>query len=277
MHHIVVRHGIVTSVRDVVLVSCRLAFGLLFDSMFSVLMILLWTWIIQSLRFNYRPNTCTGSLAGWTVRTAGVVLFSSPILFWHCSWFPHNQDHRPAHSSCHVALPPRPILFFFSSAHFVSGFTLRAFLTWSTILQPNNPGLVEDCFFVSLHCTLMCPSGGFLLSSANLVTPIQGSDTDFIAFHVPIIIDSGLLKYINACFCLAVNINIILRSRKIVFRSKEFCSRSNLMPIYVIFPSCSRTLVELEHLDLHLWLLLFLLNNFTEIPAWDSSPLWTQR
>ena len=46
--------------------------------------------------------------------------------------------------------------------------------------QPNNPGLVEDCFFVSLPCTLMCPSGGFLLSSANLVTPI--SHTDFIAY-----------------------------------------------------------------------------------------------
>ena len=49
---------------------------------------------------------------------------------------------------------------------------------------------------------------------------------------------------------LALGINVIQRYRKIVLWNIKFCSRHNMIPIHVIFPSCSRNLVELRHLDL---------------------------
>ena len=70
VHHVQVRHGNVTSVRDVVFTTllCTLCGSnpLRFDD--CVLLIFLWTWRVQSLRFHLRPFTCTWSPPAWTVR-----------------------------------------------------------------------------------------------------------------------------------------------------------------------------------------------------------------
>ena len=66
-------------------------------------------------------------------------------------------------------------------------------------------GLVVTGFFVSLPCTHVCPSGGSLLSDSNLVTPIQGSDSDVSPSILTVIIDGCLMKYINVRFRLSLD------------------------------------------------------------------------
>ena len=58
---------------------------------------------------------------------------------------------------------------------FIEGFALRAFRHSSGQVCPS---LAVTCFLVSLPRTHICRPGGFFLSNSNLVTPIQGSDSD---------------------------------------------------------------------------------------------------
>ena len=103
VHHIAERHGNLTWVRDVVLVSLLLALGGSYSLRFNdyVLMILLWIWRIQSFRHSSRSITCTRSpslnRSGWLVWRlckAPLRLSLSPSFLWHCSCFSHKQDHR---------------------------------------------------------------------------------------------------------------------------------------------------------------------------------------
>ena len=110
----------------------------------------------------------------------------------------------------------------------------------------------------------MYPTGGFLLSRANRVTPMQSSDSDLSPSCIPIITDDRLVKYTNDCRCFSLGINVIQRYRKSVLRNKEFRFKSNIIPKYPMSKSISRNLVELQHLDLDLRLL-SLLKIFVEV------------
>ena len=107
-----------------------------------------------------QPTTSTSrsqlelfGLAGWWLCKASLRLFLSQIFFWQCSWFPHNQDHRPEWSKCLVALLLRPNV---GVLPFILWMALRweLFLTCSTILPAKLcPKRVVTCFFVSLPWT----------------------------------------------------------------------------------------------------------------------------
>ena len=129
------RHGNVTSVRDVVLVNCfftlRGSNSVWFDD--NVLMILIWTRRIQSFRFKVRPITCASLLHqfepfGW----AGVVTLQG-----HCWGSPYLD---------------------------ISFGIVHDFLINRIIVRNK----------LNASWTHINPSGGFLFSSANRVTSIQG-------------------------------------------------------------------------------------------------------
>ena len=134
-------------------------------------------------------------------------------------------------SKCPAVLSQRPICFFFSP-----------FLLMASRCEPFDlfdhssgqllAGLVLTRFFVSLPQTHMYPSGGFLSSRANRVTPMQSSDSDLSPSCFPIITDGRLVKYTNACRCFSLGINVIQRYRKSVLRNKEFRFKSNIIPKY---------------------------------------------
>ena len=95
---------------------------------------------------------------------------------------------------------------------------------------PNNSGSCCD-LFLRQSALNPYPFGGFLWSVANRVTPIQGSDCDFVSIHIPTIIDGRLVKFINARFRLSLHIKVIQRSQNIDRRNKEFRPWSNMTPI----------------------------------------------
>ena len=116
------------------------------------------------------------------------------------------------------------------------------------------PGLVVTCFFVSLLCAHIYPSGGNQLSSANRVTPIQSTDSDLSPSMFQ---ESSMVASSSTSRLVSLNINLIQRYRKIVVRNTEFRPWSNTVPVHVISYNTLGTLVHLQRLDLDLGRVLF--------------------
>ena len=150
VHHIVVRHGNMTSVRDMVLISlfCTLCVSNSLRFTDYVLMILLWRNKI-SFHFNFRHHlhrvAASMNRSGWLVwwLCKASLRLSSPFFFW--SWFPHAQDRL----ECSLA---ESNFFCFSSGHICMA------LRWELFMLDHSsgqicPGPVVTCFFVCLEAT----------------------------------------------------------------------------------------------------------------------------
>ena len=118
-------------------------------------------------------------------------------------------------------------------------------------------------------------SCGFLLSGSNLVIAIQRSDSDFLP-HInpnnprclPHDVHQRSFSFISAHQCDSeVSENRISEHRVLFLVQHDICN----------LPQYFTNLVDIQHLDLDLGLLLFLLDNFVEGLAWGRSPLCTQR
>ena len=120
------------------------------------------------------------------------------------------------------------------------------------------PGLVVTCFFVNLPWTHANPSGGFVLSSANRVIQVQGSDSDLPPSILQRSSMGCLMKHVNARF--------------------RFSGHHCNSEVSGNRPTEQRALISEQHDSDILWILIsgfFLpcLNNVVEIPAWGRSRL----
>ena len=100
----------------------------------------------------------------------------------------------------------------FSSAQFLWIYA-ESFLTCFTILPASIFGLVVTCFFVSLPLTHIFPSGGFLLSNSNRVTPIHCSDSGQ---------SPSTFQKSSMFLCLSLDVIVIQKCREIVLRNISF-------------------------------------------------------
>ena len=203
--------------------------------------ILLWTWRIQSFRFHLTPNHLhrvghslnrSEWLVWWILQGIAEATLS-PFVFWHCSGFFFII--RVVRNRANASLFFRSVqfLFFFPPAQL--WLLAESFLTCFTIL-PAKYVMFLWCFvsLTNLPWINIYPSGAFLLSSANRVTPIQGSDTDLY----PSIFQQSLMPAVRSTSMLvfvSLDINEIQRYGKIVLRNIQFRPWSNMIPICVIF------------------------------------------
>ena len=225
----VVRHGNMTSVRDVVLMSlsCSLCYSnpLRFDD--CVLMIFLWTWTMPSFRFHLRPFICTGSPPAWTVRFVWCGDFarhpwgSSHLQFSYCiiqNRWTSFLKHR--HNLAKIL------------ARRGKKRALKTTMVQHPRLLDNQDHLVVTCFFVSLSWIRTFHSGGFLLSSADRVTSIQGSDSDLSPSMFQ---QSSMVASRSTSMLVFVYLRVSKnrRYRKIALRNIEVHLWSNMISIYV--------------------------------------------
>ena len=160
-----VRHDNLISIRDNDLMSLWLSLCSWSSSRFNhyVLMILIWTWSIQSDRFNYKNHSVLYCHCEISLR-----FLLSPVVFCYDSWHPQNHDHRPKlrKTSCSVKF------WFFLSLVYTESFS-----TCLTIPLTKFADLELTCFLGSLDWTHISPFDEVVSRSSNLVVSMQGLDT----------------------------------------------------------------------------------------------------
>ena len=237
VHHVAVRHGNMTSVRDRLLMNIFRTLGgsnpLWFDG--YVLMILLWTWRIKPFCISYQ-SLAQGRLQLEPFGLAGDFAKHrwSPQCFQISSGTVHDfvtkiiVGNRIIASlfSCRVQV-------WFFSCRFICGFTLWDLWPDWTFFWPHGFLVCCDLF---LRQSALNPHISFWWISAE---QRESCHTDpwfrqwLVSICVPTIIDGRLLKYINARFRLSLNTNVNQMYGKIVLRNREFRPWSNMIPIYI--------------------------------------------